>query len=70
MVVKSVRTGRVPRASDLKVKTIIARAMLNADDRAKEMGMRGGRLVKESFTLEKVVDKLEKLYENVLRRVE
>ena len=43
--------------------------MLNDGDRAKEMSMRGRRLVKESFTLEKVVDKLEKLYEDVLPRV-
>ena len=43
--------------------------MLNDDDRAKEMGIRGRKLVKESFTLEKVVDKLETLYEDVLPRV-
>ena len=62
-------TGLLVKEEDANQLAHSILSMLNDDDRAKEMGMRGRRLVKESFTLEKVVDKLEKLYEDVLPRV-
>ena len=59
-------TGLLVEEEDVSQLAHSILSMLNADDRAKEMGMRGKRFVKKSFTLEKVVDKLEKLYEDVL----
>ena len=39
--------------------------LVNNDDKAREMGLRGKQFVKENFTVEKVVDRLERLYGEV-----
>lgn len=41
-------------------------AVLLNDKRAREMGLRAKRYVEENYSIEKVVDKLEKLYETVV----
>ena len=35
---------------------------------AKEMGLRGRNLVKENFAIEKIIEKLEKLYEEAVKK--
>ena len=40
--------------------------LLNNDDKAEEMGLRGKQFVKKNFAIEKVVDKLERLYEDII----
>jgi glycosyltransferase involved in cell wall biosynthesis len=42
--------------------------LLNGNDVAKEMGLRGKNFVRENFTIEKVVERLEKVYEEVAKR--
>jgi glycosyltransferase involved in cell wall biosynthesis len=41
--------------------------LLNDNNIAKEMGLKGKNFVKENFTIEKVVEKLEKVYEGVVK---
>jgi glycosyltransferase involved in cell wall biosynthesis len=40
--------------------------LLNGNDIAKKMGLKGKNFVRESFTIEKVVERLEKVYEEVV----
>jgi len=42
--------------------------LLNSNDVAKEMGLKGKNFVRENFTIEKVVERLEKVYEEVVKR--
>jgi glycosyltransferase involved in cell wall biosynthesis len=42
--------------------------LLNGNDIAKEMGLKGKNFVRENFTIEKVVERLEKLYEEVVKK--
>jgi len=42
--------------------------LLNGNDVAKEMGLKGKNFVRENFTIEKVVERLEKVYEEVVKR--
>jgi len=42
--------------------------LLNDNDAAKEMGLKGKNFVREIFTIEKVVERLEKVYEEVVER--
>jgi glycosyltransferase involved in cell wall biosynthesis len=42
--------------------------LLNGNDAAKEMGLKGKNFVRENFTIEKVVERLEKVYEEVVKR--
>jgi glycosyltransferase involved in cell wall biosynthesis len=39
--------------------------LLDADDQAEEMGLKGKQFVKENFTIDKVADKLQNLYRDV-----
>ena len=39
--------------------------LVNNDDKAREMGLRGKHLVKENFTIEKAVDKFEVVYREI-----
>ena len=41
--------------------------LLNDDGRAKEMGLRGKQFVKENFAIEKVADRLHRLYRDVAK---
>jgi glycosyltransferase involved in cell wall biosynthesis len=41
--------------------------LLNGNDVAKEMGLKGKNFVRGNFTIEKVVERLEKLYEEVVK---
>jgi len=40
----------------------------NYDNMAKEMGLRGKNFVKENFTIERVIEKLEKLYKKIVEK--
>ena len=40
--------------------------LTNGNDVAKEMGLKGKNFVRENFTVEKVVERLEKVYEEVV----
>jgi len=42
--------------------------LLNGNDVAKEMGLKGKNFVKENFTIEKVVERLERVYEEVVQK--
>lgn len=42
------------------------RYLLNNDDKAEEMGLRGKQFVKKNFAIEKVVDRLARLYEGII----
>jgi glycosyltransferase involved in cell wall biosynthesis len=42
--------------------------LLNSNDVAKEMGLKGKNFVRENFTIEKVVERLEKVYDEVVKR--
>jgi glycosyltransferase involved in cell wall biosynthesis len=41
--------------------------LLNGNDVAKEMGLRGKNFIRENLTVEKVVERLEKVYEEVVK---
>jgi len=41
--------------------------LLNDQNKAEKIGLRGKRFVKENFTIEKAVDKLESLYEKLFQ---
>jgi len=56
-------TGLLVETRDVRKLTRSMLSLLNDDDRAKEMGLRSKQFVKENFTIEKVVDKLEPLYQ-------
>jgi len=56
-------TGLLVETGDVRKLTRSMLSLLNDDDRAKEMGLRSKQFVKENFTIEKVVDKLEQLYQ-------
>jgi glycosyltransferase involved in cell wall biosynthesis len=56
-------TGLLVETRDVRKLTRSMLSLLNDDDRAKEMGLRSKQFVKENFTIEKVVDKLEQLYQ-------
>ena len=58
-------TGLLVEPGDVHRLANFIRFLLNDDERAEEMGLRGKQLVKENFTVEKVVDRLENLYRDI-----
>jgi glycosyltransferase involved in cell wall biosynthesis len=41
--------------------------LINGNDVAKEMGLKSKNFVRENFTIDKVVERLEKIYEEVFK---
>ena len=41
--------------------------LLDTQEKAEDMGLKGRQFVKENFSIEKVVEKLEKVYEEIYR---
>jgi glycosyltransferase involved in cell wall biosynthesis len=67
-LVKDGKTGLLFEPGNVEelAKTIFN--LLNDNGVAKEMGLKGKNFVRENFTIEKVVEKLEKVYEEVAKR--
>jgi len=59
-------TGLLVESGNVKQLAKSILLLLNDHDNAEEMGLRGKQFVKENFTIEKVVDRLEQLYEGVV----
>jgi len=51
-----------------RISCILNACILNDDKKAKEMGLRGRNFVEESFTIEKIIGKLEKLCEEAIKK--
>ena len=60
-------TGLLVEPRDIKQLANSIRYLLNNDDKAEEIGLRGKEFVEENFAIEKMVDRLEDLYEDATR---
>jgi glycosyltransferase involved in cell wall biosynthesis len=67
-LVKDGETGSLFEPGNVKQLAISIFNLLNGNDIAKEMGLKGKNFVRENFTIEKVVERLEKVYEKVVER--
>jgi glycosyltransferase involved in cell wall biosynthesis len=59
-------TGLLFEAGNIKRLTRSIFNIINSNNIAKEMGLKGKNFVRENFTIEKVVEKLEKVYKEVV----
>jgi glycosyltransferase involved in cell wall biosynthesis len=60
--------GLLFKLEDVKQLAERISCILNDDKKAKEMGLRGRDFVEESFAIEKIIRKLEKLYEETIKK--
>jgi glycosyltransferase involved in cell wall biosynthesis len=67
-LVKNGETGLLFKPEDVKQLAERISNILNDDKMAEEMGLRGRNFVEEDFTIEKIIEKLEKLYEEVVEK--
>lgn len=59
-------TGLMVESGDVKQLSTSILSLFHDDCRAKEMSLRGRQFLKENFTIENAVDRLENLYEKVV----
>jgi len=62
------KTGLLVEPGDVKQLQRSMLYLLNNYNKAKEMSLKGRDIVRENFTIEKVVDRLERLYEDAICR--
>jgi glycosyltransferase involved in cell wall biosynthesis len=67
-LVKDGETGLLFEPGNVEQLTKSILILLNINDIAKEMGLKGKNFVIENFTIQKVVEILEKVYEEVVKR--
>jgi glycosyltransferase involved in cell wall biosynthesis len=67
-LVKNGETGLLFEPGNVKQLARSIFNLLNGDDVAKEIGLKGKNFVRENFTIEKVVERLEKVYEEVIEK--
>jgi glycosyltransferase involved in cell wall biosynthesis len=60
-------TGLLFEAGNIKRLTRSIFNLINSDNIAKEMGLKSKNFVRENFTVEEVVERLEKVYQEVVR---
>ncbi|HGE71936.1 TPA: glycosyltransferase [Candidatus Poribacteria bacterium] len=60
-------TGLLFEAGNIKRLTRSIFNLINSNNMAKEMGLKSKTFVRENFTIEKVVERLEKIYEEVFK---
>jgi glycosyltransferase involved in cell wall biosynthesis len=65
-LVKDRETGLLFKPGDVKRLAECISCILNDEKMAKEMGLKSRNLVEENFAIEKVIEKLEKLYEETV----
>jgi len=67
-LVKNGETGLLFEPGNVKQLARSIFNLLNDNNAAKEIGLKGKNFVRETFTIEKVVERLEKVYEEVAKR--
>jgi len=67
-LVKNGETGLLFEPGNVKQLARSIFNLLNDNNAAKEIGLKGKNFVRETFTIEKVVERLEKVYDEVVKR--
>jgi glycosyltransferase involved in cell wall biosynthesis len=67
-LVKNGETGLLFKPENVKQLAERISNILNDDKMAEEMGLRGRNFVEENFAIEKIIEKLEKLYEEAVKK--